>query len=60
MSAIDWDDEEELELIANQSIYMGKIVGQARAALKAIHGYDIVYDDEKDIQSNDTNKEEKF
>lgn len=60
MSAIDWDDEEALELIANQSIYMGKIVGQARAALKAIHGYDIVYDDEKDIQSNDTNKEEKF
>ncbi|MBI3517765.1 MAG: hypothetical protein HY062_00210 [Bacteroidetes bacterium] len=48
MSKINWDDVAELESIANQCIYVGKEVGQARAALKAIYGYDIEYDDEKD------------
>ena len=42
MSKINWDDVAVLESIANQCIYKGKEVGQARAALKAIYGYDIV------------------
>ena len=36
MSKINWDDVAVLESIANQCIYKGKEVGQARAALKAI------------------------
>ena len=48
MNNIDWDDVEALESIANRCIYIGKEVGQARAALKAIHGYNVVYDDELD------------
>jgi hypothetical protein len=48
MSNINWDDAEALEVLANQSICNGRDVGRARAALKAIHGYDKVYDDEKD------------
>jgi hypothetical protein len=51
MSKINWDDVAVLESIANQCIYKGKEVGQARAALKAIYGYDIVYEDENDEQS---------
>ena len=46
MSKINWDDIAQLESIANQCIYKGKEVGQARAALKAIYGYTIVYEDE--------------
>ena len=48
MNSIDWEDIEALETIANQCIYKGKEVGQARAALKAIYGYDVSYDDELD------------
>ncbi len=48
MSKIDWDDVAALESIANQCINKGKEVGQARAALKAIYGYDVVYNDEMD------------
>lgn len=48
MSNIDWEDIEALESIANQCIYKGKEVGQARAALKAIYGYHVVYSDEFD------------
>lgn len=48
MSGINWDDIEALETIANQCIYKGKKVGQARAALKAIYGYDVAYADESD------------
>lgn len=46
MEGIDWEDIEALETIANQCIYNGKEVGQARAALKAIYGYDVTYPDE--------------
>lgn len=60
MSKIDWDDVAALESIANQCIYVGKEVGQARAALKAIYGYDIVYDDEYDNQSNNDDQEKKI
>lgn len=45
---INWEDIEALETMANQCIYKGKEVGQARAALKAIYGYDVVYEDELD------------
>ena len=48
MNDIDWENIEALESIANQCIYKGKEVGQARAALKAIYGYDITYEDEQD------------
>lgn len=48
MSKINWDDVAALESIANQCIWKGKEVGQARAALKAIYGYDITYNDECD------------
>ncbi len=48
MNNIDWEDVEALETMANQCIYKGKEVGQARAALKAIYGYDVVYNDESD------------
>lgn len=48
MSKINWDDVAALETIANQCIWKGKEVGQARAALKAIYGYDITYSDECD------------
>ncbi|MES2514130.1 MAG: hypothetical protein V4580_08285 [Bacteroidota bacterium] len=48
MSNIDWEDIEALESIANKSIYEGIEVGRARAALKAIHGYDVIYEDEVD------------
>ncbi|MBP8034503.1 MAG: hypothetical protein KAZ71_07880 [Bacteroidia bacterium] len=47
MNHIDWEDIEALESIANQCIYKGKEVGQARAALKAIYGYDVNYEDER-------------
>ena len=46
MSHIDWEDIEALESIANQCIYKGKEVGQARAALKVIYGYETTYEDE--------------
>lgn len=52
MSNIDWEDIEALETMANQCIYKGKEVGQARAALKAIYGYDVVYEDEVDDYSS--------
>jgi hypothetical protein len=48
MDKINWDDVAALETIANQCIWKGKEVGQARAALKAIYGYDITYNDECD------------
>lgn len=48
MNNIDWEDIEALETIANQCIYKGKEVGQARAALKAIYGYNVTYEDELD------------
>lgn len=48
MSKINWEDVAALESIANQCIWKGKEVGQARAALKAIYGYDITYSDECD------------
>ena len=48
MNDIDWEDIEALESIANQCIYKGKEVGQARAALKAIYGYNVTYEDELD------------
>lgn len=57
MDGIDWDDIEALETIANQCIYKGKEVGQARAALKAIYGYNITYSDELDDDCNKTDKE---
>lgn len=57
MSNINWDDIEALETIANQCIYKGKEVGQARAALKAIYGYDVVYDDELYDNCNNNEKE---
>lgn len=47
MNQIDWENVEVLESIANQCIYKGKEVGQARAALKAIYGYEVDYQDEK-------------
>jgi hypothetical protein len=50
MSQINWDDVAALESIANQCIWKGKEVGQARAALKAIYGYEITYNDECDDQ----------
>jgi len=56
MNHIDWEDIEALESIANQCIYKGKEVGQARAALKAIYGYDITYEDELDDDSENANK----
>jgi hypothetical protein len=48
MNYIDWEDIEALESIANQCIYKGKEVGQARAALKAIYGFAVAYEDELD------------
>ena len=54
MSQIDWNDIEALESIANQCIYKGKEVGQARAALKAIYGYELSYEDE--LEENDLDK----
>jgi hypothetical protein len=48
MNDIDWENIEALESIANQCIYKGKEVGQARATLKAIYGYDVSYEDELD------------
>jgi hypothetical protein len=48
MGDIDWENIEALESIANQCIYKGKEVGQARAALKAIYGYETTYEDELD------------
>jgi len=48
MNKINWDDIAALESIANQCIYKGREVGQARAALKAIYGYDVTYNDELD------------
>lgn len=53
MSQIDWENIEALETIANQCIYKGKEVGQARAALKAIYGYDVCYEDEKSDEDLD-------
>ena len=58
MNHIDWEDIEALESIANQCIYKGKEVGQARAALKAIYGYDITYEDELDHCDTVNNKKE--
>jgi len=56
MSGIDWEDIEALETIANQCIYKGKEVGQARAALKAIYGYNVTYADEMDDECNEMKK----
>lgn len=56
MNNIDWEDIEALETIANQCIYKGKEVGQARAALKAIYGYDVTYEDELDEDCKNVNK----
>lgn len=55
MGKINWDDVAALESIANQCIHKGKEVGQARAALKAIYGYNVTYNDELD--DNDCVKE---
>ena len=57
MSGINWEDIEALETIANQCIYKGKEVGQARAALKAIYGYDVIYDDELDDECKESKKD---
>lgn len=57
MSEINWDDIEALETIANQCIYKGKEVGQARAALKAIYGYNVTYSDELDDLCKDIKKD---
>ena len=59
MDGIDWDDIEALETIANQCIYKGKEVGQARAALKAIYGYDVTYPDEMDDDCSRSENESK-
>lgn len=56
MNNVDWEDIEALETIANQCIYKGKEVGQARAALKAIYGYDVTYEDELDEDCDIVNK----
>ncbi len=48
MNKINWNDIAALESIANQCIKKGREVGQARAALKAIYGYDVNYSDEDD------------
>lgn len=56
MNNVDWEDIEALETIANQCIYKGKEVGQARAALKAIYGYNVIYDDELDEDCEAVNK----
>ncbi len=56
MDKINWEDVEALESIANQCIKNGKEVGQARAALKAIYGYNITYNDEDDNRENDSCK----
>jgi hypothetical protein len=48
MDNIDWEDIEALESIANQCIYKGKEVGRARAALQAIYGDNVIYEDEFD------------
>lgn len=56
MNQIDWEDIEALESIANQCIYKGKEVGQARAALKAIYGYNVTYEDELDDECDEVNK----
>jgi hypothetical protein len=57
MDKINWEDVEALESIANQCIYKGKEVGQARAALKAIYGYNVTYNDECDNgDENDPDK----
>lgn len=58
MNDIDWENIEALESIANQCIYKGKEVGQARAALKAIYGYDVTYEDELDDCDTKENKKE--
>jgi hypothetical protein len=56
MITIDWEDIEMLESIANRSIYEGRDVGRARAALKAIHGYDVIYEDELEDDGNNNSK----
>lgn len=56
MNDIDWENIEALESIANQCIYNGKEVGQARAALKAIYGYNVTYEDELDEVCENLNK----
>lgn len=56
MNDINWEDIEALESIANQCIYKGKEVGQARAALKAIYGYNVTYEDELDENCETVNK----
>jgi hypothetical protein len=56
MNDIDWENIEALETIANQCIYKGKEVGQARAALKAIYGYNVTYKDDLDEDCETINK----
>jgi hypothetical protein len=56
MNDIDWENIEALETIANQCIYKGKEVGQARAAFKAIYGYNVTYEDELDEDCETINK----
>lgn len=56
MNDIDWENIEALETIANQCIYKGREVGQARAALKAIYGYNVTYEDELDKDCETINK----
>ena len=58
MNNVDWEDIEALETIANQCIYKGKEVGQARAALKAIYGYTVVYEDELEDDCDEQEKEQ--
>ena len=59
MDHIDWENIEALESIANQCIYKGKEVGQARAALKAIYGYDVSYEDELDEEVEKVKKSDE-
>ena len=58
MNHVDWEDIEALETIANQCIYKGKEVGQARAALKAIYGYTVTYEDELEDDCDEQGKEQ--
>jgi hypothetical protein len=60
MNHIDWENIEALESIANQCIYKGKEVGQARAALKAIYGYEVNYEDEKIDEDSDEIYNKRF
>lgn len=44
---VQWETIEALESIANQCIYKGKEVAEARALLKALYKVDLEYNDEE-------------